>query len=119
MAGKNNENVGYVGYVECCEAEAPNGYNSDEIHKSTKTSYNDYGGGTSSRVTETYKSGEFVDRRSGREGYREEANYKSTYKVNDKTHGVTTEYETNVKYKTTTTYENPNKSNNYNRFNNY
>ncbi|KAK6783699.1 hypothetical protein RDI58_017153 [Solanum bulbocastanum] len=82
MARKNNDNViPCVGLVEFFKA--PKGYN----------------------------SGEFVDRRSGREGYREEANYKSTYKVNDKTHGVTTEYETSVKCKKTTTYHN--KSNNY------
>ncbi|KAJ8560498.1 hypothetical protein K7X08_022358 [Anisodus acutangulus] len=89
MAGKNNENIGYIGYIGCVEATKK--YNSGEVQKSTKSSYKDYGGGSSSRVTETYKAGEFVDRRSGREGYREEANYKSTYKVNDKAHGVTTE----------------------------
>uniref|UniRef100_M1DA20 Uncharacterized protein n=1 Tax=Solanum tuberosum TaxID=4113 RepID=M1DA20_SOLTU len=101
MARKNNDNViPCVGLVEF--VEAPKGYNSGEIQTSTKTSY---------------KSDEFVDRRSGREGYREEANYKSTYKVNDKTHGVTTEYETSVKCKKTTTYHN--KSNNYKKVNYY
>ncbi|KAK4374522.1 hypothetical protein RND71_005199 [Anisodus tanguticus] len=113
MAGKNNEYIGYIGYIEC--VEAPKKYNSGEVQKSTKSSYKDYGGGSSSRVIETYKAGEFVDRRSGREGYREEANYKSTHKVNDKVHGVTTEYETSVKCKKTTTYDNPIKSNNYKR----
>ncbi|KAG5593922.1 hypothetical protein H5410_035154 [Solanum commersonii] len=116
MARKNNDNViPCVGLVEF--VKAPKGYNSGEIQTSTKTSYKDYGGGSSSRVIETYKSGEFVDRCSGREGYREEANYKSTYKVNDKTHGVTTEYETSVKCKKTTTYHS--KSNNYKKVNYY
>ncbi|OIS96657.1 hypothetical protein A4A49_35372 [Nicotiana attenuata] len=119
MAGKDNENYygGYIGYVE---VEPIKKYDSSEVQKSTKTSYKDYGGGSSSRVTETYRGGDFVDRRSGREGYREEASYKSTYKVNDKAQGVTAEFETSVKCKKTTTYDNnPGKSNNYKRVNYY
>ncbi|KAK4337558.1 hypothetical protein RND71_042045 [Anisodus tanguticus] len=118
MARKNNKNVYYFTGLECIE-EAPKKYNSGEVQKSKKYSYKDYDGGSSSRVTKTCKAGDFLDRRSGREGYREEANYKSTYKVNDKAHGVTTEYETSVKCKKTTTYDNPNKCNNYKRVNYY
>ncbi|XP_060171587.1 uncharacterized protein LOC132602818 isoform X2 [Lycium barbarum] len=56
---------------------------SGEIRKSSCSTYKK-SGGSSSRVTK--KAGVFVDGRSGCEEYREEANYKSSYKVNGKAH---------------------------------
>ncbi|GAA0156339.1 hypothetical protein LIER_38257 [Lithospermum erythrorhizon] len=68
---------------------------------------------TTTRNSQIMKGGEFVDRRSGNNGYREEVRFQTTKRVNDRVQGVTKEYQTEVKFKETTTYHKSNNNNNY------
>ena len=72
---------------------------SSELESSTKSIHKDDFGRNSSKFSRSYKSEEFVDKSSGRLGYKEEAKYDCTYKCDDKEQGYTHEYQTQVKYK--------------------
>ena len=70
---------------------------SDEVQSQMTSSYNDKYCGTSSNFTKSYKEGDFVDKRSGNSGYKQEVKYTSVDKYVDKTWGYTTEYKTQLK----------------------
>ncbi|KAK9931856.1 hypothetical protein M0R45_019112 [Rubus argutus] len=70
---------------------------SDQVQSEVKSSYNDQYCGVSSNFTKSYNEGDFVDRRSGNVGYKQEAKYTSTDKYVDKAQGCTTVYKTQLK----------------------
>lgn len=69
--------------------------------RSAHTIYKDKYSNCSSHVTQQHKKEVFVDKHSGRPGYKKEVKVTSTHKVNDKIHGNTIEHQTQVKYKKT------------------
>ena len=82
-----------------------------EAENTTKTLYKSHGGGgCSSKMTQSHKAGEFVDKRSGNKGFKEEVMCKSSVKFDDKFEGCTTEYEAQVKFKKVTTFNSNNSS---------
>lgn len=81
-----------------------------ETENTTKTLYKNHGGGCSSKMTQSHKAGEFVDKRNGNKGFKEEVKFKASVKVDDKVEGCTTEYESQVKFKKVTTFNNNNSS---------
>ena len=102
--------IGYIGVVTPSSKGSSSKRmvnESSEMQSSSRMIYKDNYSGCSSKFTEQHKAEEFVDKHSGRLGYKEELKYTSTNKVNDKVQGYTTEYETQVKFKKTVY---PNKS---------
>ncbi|KAK7847200.1 hypothetical protein CFP56_007051 [Quercus suber] len=102
--------IGYIGVVTPSSKGSSSkrmANESSEMQSSSRMIYKDNYSGCSSKFTEQHKAEEFVDKHSGRLGYKEELKYTSTNKLNDKVQGYTTEYETQVKFKKTVY---PNKS---------
>lgn len=77
---------------------------SNEMEKTTKASFMDNYGKCSTKIWKSQKAEEFVDNKSGRFGYKEEAKYSSTSKYDDKIGGYSTEYHTQVKVKKKVSY---------------
>lgn len=105
------EQIITVGYVELAGSGGSSNKRkvneSSDLEKSSRTIYKDKHSAYSEQFTKHHKAEEFVDKHSGRLGFKEQVTYKSTHKVNDKVQGSTTEYETQVKFKKTVY---PNKS---------
>ncbi len=74
---------------------------SNEVERSSRTEYKDKYSGCSNHYSTQHKTEEFVDKRSGRLGFKEEVKFTSTHKVVDKVQDYTTEYQTQVKVKKT------------------
>ncbi|KAF5749445.1 hypothetical protein HS088_TW04G01414 [Tripterygium wilfordii] len=72
---------------------------SSEMQTGSRAIYKDKYSGCSSGFSVKEKSGEFVDKKSGRVGYKEETTYTDSLKVADKVSGSSTEYQTQVKFK--------------------
>ncbi|KAF5749446.1 hypothetical protein HS088_TW04G01415 [Tripterygium wilfordii] len=72
---------------------------SSEMQSGSRAIYKDKYSGCSTGYSVKEKSGEFVDGRTGRVGYKEETTYTKTLRVNDKVSGSSTEYQTQVKFK--------------------
>ncbi|PRQ33391.1 hypothetical protein RchiOBHm_Chr5g0057071 [Rosa chinensis] len=70
---------------------------STQVEKKVRASYKDEYGGGWSKFTESYKAQEYVDKKTGGMGYKQEAKYTSTDKYVDNEQGYTTEYHTQVK----------------------
>lgn len=72
-----------------------------EVKRATKAVYKDDHGRSSKQSTKTksYKAEGFVDKTTGRMAFKEEAQYSSTKKYDDKKQGYTHEYQTQVKHK--------------------
>lgn len=107
MAPKKSPTYAYSGY---CEVVPSNQYSSSssrgrylnessELESSTKSVVKGDNARSSRNFSESYKSEEFVDKSTGRLGYKEEAKYSSTYKYDDVERGYTNEYQTQVKFK--------------------
>ncbi|KAL3746095.1 hypothetical protein ACJRO7_015105 [Eucalyptus globulus] len=74
-----------------------------EVERTTRSSHHDgSGGGFATQFDKKHKAEGFVDRTTGRAGFKEEVKYKSTVKVDDKWSGCTDVYSTQVKFKRVT-----------------
>ncbi|KAI6680683.1 hypothetical protein NL676_034564 [Syzygium grande] len=73
-----------------------------EVERTTRSSYCDGLGGVTTRFDKKHKAEEFVDRTTGRSGFKEQVKYKSTLKVEDKWSGCSDEYSTQVKFERVT-----------------
>ncbi|RXH83591.1 hypothetical protein DVH24_005844 [Malus domestica] len=105
MTKKNNTkqseyaNSSTIGYLKVMPLSKPKLNESREVQSKARSSYKDEYGGVSSHYTENYKAEQFVDKSTGRLGYKQEAKFTSTEKYVDKELGFTTEYQTQVKFK--------------------
>lgn len=70
---------------------------STNVEKKVRASFKDEYGGGWSKFTESYKAQEYVDKKTGGMGYKQEVKYTSADKYVDKEGGYTTEYQTQVK----------------------
>lgn len=69
------------------------------METAAKSIFKDDQGKFSSQFSKSHKAEEFVDKSTGRLGYKEETKYTKTYKYDDKDQGYTNEYQTQVKVK--------------------
>ncbi|EXC34527.1 hypothetical protein L484_019126 [Morus notabilis] len=72
---------------------------SSEMENSEKSIFKDVYGKSSSGFNRSYKREEFIDKSSGRLGYKAEVKYTRTNKYDDMEEGYTHEYQTQVKHK--------------------
>ena len=102
MAEQNYHYCGYAEVVPASSAGSKRMVNeSNEVHSSSRTMYKDNYSGGSNHYSTQHKAEEFVDKHSGRLGFKEEVKFTSTQKVVDKVQDYTTEYQTQVKVKKT------------------
>lgn len=110
MAPRKTQTVGYTGYIEAMPSKqistnTPTGSRGRQLRESTelkcasKSIYKDIKGKSTTNFKQSYIAGEFLDKSSGRLGYKEEMQYSRMDKYDNKAEGYTHEYETQVKFK--------------------
>ena len=120
MAEQNYHYCGYAEVVPASSAGSKRMVNeSNEVHSSSRTMYKDNYSGCSNHYSTQHKAEEFVDKHSGRLGFKEEVKFTSTQKVVDKVRDYTTEYKTQVQFKKTVYPNKTTPKSNNNRINYY
>ena len=72
---------------------------STQLHSSTKSIFRDNNGRSSTSFKKSFSSDEFVDKRTGRLGVKDETTYCRTDKYDNKNEGYAHEFETKVRLK--------------------
>lgn len=75
---------------------------SNEVEKITKNIFKDDFGRCSDHFSKNQKAEVFVEKSTGRTGFKEVIKYTSTLNFDDKVHGCSSEHQTQVKFKTVT-----------------